>query len=346
MSAAQQWGVVIVNYNSARFALDAALSALGDNPDAKVVIVDNGSTNNSLEILQTAIVQKDHHSQPLNNPVSDVTISAADIADVEAALIDVNAQPLSLPSLTIVQANENRGFAAGCNIGLRLLEAVGGCSHYLLLNPDTQLGVGAFDAFKTALDEPGAGLCGGTVLLANDPGKVQAFGGARLNRMTLLGENIGGGEFLFAAPKSDEVEKQLTYPLGAAIALKAGYLKKAGYLDDRYFLYYEEADWAFAGKAFSHPVWASDAYVFHHYGVSSKSDFARTGQPSNRSPLADYHMARSRFLFALKWRPWLAPAVLVIGLAQSFRRLLRGRFKSALAVARGILPGAARVYPS
>ena len=26
MTASQQWGVVIVNYNSARFALDAALS--------------------------------------------------------------------------------------------------------------------------------------------------------------------------------------------------------------------------------------------------------------------------------------------------------------------------------
>jgi len=346
MSDASQWGVVIVNYNAARFALDAAFSVLGCNPDAKVVIVDNGSTNNSMEILQNAVAKKDHHNQPLNNPVADVTIKAAKIEDVEVALIDEKTVLSSLTSLTIVEGKENRGFAAGCNIGLKLLEDSGDCTHYLLLNPDTQLSVGALVAFEAKLNEPEAGLCGATVLLADDPGKVQAFGGAKLNTLTLLGENVGGGDFLFAAPKVAEVERQLSYPLGAAIALKAGYIQKAGYLDDRYFLYYEEADWAFAGKSFSHTVWAPDAYVFHHYGVSSKSDFASTGQPSNRSPLADYHMARSRFLFALKWRPWLAPVVLVIGMAQAFRRLMRGRFKSALAVVRGVLPGAARTYLS
>ena len=299
-----------------------------------------------MEILQKAIFRKEHHGQPLNNPVEDVTIRSADIAAIEAKYLDEQTLPSSLSSLTVVGANENRGFAAGCNIGLKFLEAVSSCSHYLLLNPDTQLAAGALAAFETALDEPGAGLCGATVLLADDPGKVQAFGGARLNDLTLLGENLGGGEFLFAAPEAADVEKHLTYPLGAAIALKAGYLQKAGYLDDRYFLYYEEADWAFAGRAFSHTVWAPDAYVFHHYGISSKSDFVSADQPSVRSPLADYHMARSRFLFALKWRPWLAPAVLALGLMQAFRRLLRGRFKSALAVARGVLPGAARAYPA
>ena len=341
-----RWGVVIVNYNSARFALDAALSVLGDHPSAKVVIVDNKSTNNSMDILRGAIKTKQHQNQALNNPISEVSISMADLEDLDAEVIENNHVPAVLPSLMIVEAGINGGFATGSNVGLRLLEAAGDCTHYLLLNPDTQMGAGALEAFERALDAPDAGLCGATVLLANDPGKVQAFGGARLNDMTLMGDNLGGGEFLFAAPLPGEIEKDLHYPLGAAIALRSDYLQQAGYLDERYFLYYEEADWAFAGKKFSRCVWAHDAYVFHHYGVSSKSDFAKTGEPSSRSPLADYHMARSRFLFALKWRPWLAPIVLMIGFGQAVRRATRGRFISALAVLRGILPGAARTYPS
>ncbi len=130
----------------------------------------------------------------------------------------------------------------------------------------------------------------------------------------------------------------------SAIALKADYLKRAGFLDERYFLYYEEADWALAGGADLRVVWARDAVVFHHYGVSSGSQFAAARRPNERSPLADYHMARSRFLFALKWRPWLAPVVLGLGAGQVLTRLARGRRRAALALARGTLPGAPRLF--
>ena len=176
MSGECQWGVVIVNYNSARFALDAALSVLGDHPSAKVVIVDNQSTNNSMDIFHDAIEKKNHVSQALNNPISEVKIISAELRNVDAMVAGHGALPEVLPSLTIVEAGANGGFAAGSNVGLRTLEAEGDCTHYLLLNPDTQMGTGALEAFERALAAPDAGLCGATVLLANDPGKVQAFG--------------------------------------------------------------------------------------------------------------------------------------------------------------------------
>lgn len=346
MTKGASWGVVIVNYNSARFTLDAALSVLGDDPTAKVVIVDNASPNNSLKIFDEAITLGVHAIQRPNNPIADLDLKYADISAIDGRIYDEKfaADHEDIPALSIVKARKNRGFAAGCNIGLRFLRQFADCSHFLMLNPDALVGGGALHAFEQTLRKPGAGLCGATVLLANKPGRVQAFGGACLNPVTLMGENIGGGEYLFSAPDLADAEAKLTYPLGAAIALTAEYLATIGYMDERYFLYYEEADWAFAGRKFGRTVWAREAYILHHYGVSSRSDFPAAGQASQRSPLSEYHMARSRVLFALKWRPWLLPIVLLTGFGQVLTRLIRGRRASALALLRGVVPGAARQF--
>ncbi len=338
------WGAVIVNYNSARFALDAALSVLGDDPDAAVVIVDNASTNNSRRIFEDAVGAGAHRPFAPELGGAAPRPRPADLRDVSAAILEEGAPPPPGTSLSIVLAQDNAGFSAGCNKGLRFLRRHRDCARYLLLNPDAVVAAGALDAFAAALAAPDAGLCGGTVLLANDPGRVQAFAGARLRPLSLMGENIGQGELLIGAPETAAVEARLDYPLGAAVALKADYLDQAGYLDERYFLYYEEADWALAGWPSTRTVWARDAVVFHHYGVSSGSQFAGARRPAERSPLAEYHMARSRLLFALKWRPWLAPLVFAVGAGQILTRLRRGRRDAALALARGALPGAPRLF--
>lgn len=342
MTDTSVWGVVIVNYNSARFALDAAMSVLGDCADAHVVIVDNASTNDSMDLFKQAFRDGQYQAHHPTNPVADHEIRYARLKGIPVEFAEETDE--SSARVTIIRAKENRGFAAGCNIGLRFLERKNVCDHYLLLNPDALVAKGAMAAFEAALCVEGAGLCGATVLLAGQPGRVQAFGGAALNPVTLMGHNIGQGELLFSAPPTEVVEASIDYPLGAAIALRREYLHTAGYMDERYFLYYEEVDWALAGRKVGRPVWAREAHILHHYGVSSKSEFPTPDEPSMRSALSEYHMVRSRLLFCLKWRPWLAPVVLFMGLAQCFLRIRRGRFSAAMALARGLQPGAALQY--
>lgn len=344
MKETARWGAVIVNYNSARFALDAAMSVLGERPDAHVVIVDNASTNDSMNVFQTVIRDRRRKEHLPANPVVDQEIRYALLSDIHAVIAEDTRGEVTKAQLTILRAKENKGFAAGCNIGLRFLERMDCCTHYLLLNPDAVIGKGAMSAFEDRLADEHAGLCGATILLAGQPGRVQAFGGAALNPLTLMGRNIGQGDLLFSAPAASKVEANIDYPLGASIALRRSFLHDVGYMDERYFLYYEEADWAMAGKAVGQTVWAREAYVFHHYGVASKSVFPTENNPSQRSPLSEYHMIRSRLLFCLKWRPWLAPIVLATGLGQCLMRLRRGRIKAAVALARGLLPGAPPRY--
>lgn len=333
MTAGARFGAVIVNYGCAPLALDAALSFLGDG-GARAIIVDNASDDGSAAFIADVIAGRRAHAPAAPpDPIDGRAVRFADIAR------------LAPGRLSLVRAKANRGFAAGSNIGLRALAAAPGVDRFLLLNPDALIAEGALAAFAERLNDDGAGLCGASVLAFDAPHAAQAFGGAEFDPVLLTGHNIGEGEALSARPDRRSVEARLDYPLGAAIALRKDYLARAGYLDERYFLYYEEVDWARAGGAAHPPVWAPDAVVYHRYGAASKSERRAGGEASARSPLSDYHMTRSRVLFAAKWRPPLAPLAMLAGGAQAARRLLRGRRANAAAVFRASLPGSPQRYP-
>ncbi len=333
MSAGARFGAVIVNYRCAPLALDAALSFLGDG-GARAIIVDNASDDGSPEYLAEAIAgRRLHVAQAPPELIAGRAVRFADPARLDPG------------RLTVIRSKTNGGFAAGCNAGLRVLTGAPGIDRLLLLNPDALLAEGALAAFADRLNEGRAGLCGASVVAFEAPHSVQAFGGAAFDPLMMTGRNIGEGGALSEMPDRRQVEAKLSYPLGAAIALRKDYLSRAGYLDERYFLYYEEIDWARAGGAAHRPVWAPSAVVYHRYGAASKSRRAEAGAPSQRSALSDYHMTRSRVLYAAKWRPPLAPLAMLAGGAQAARRYLRGRPANAAAVLRASFPGSPRKFP-
>lgn len=332
MSQGARFGAVIVNYRCAPLALDAALSFLGDG-GARAIIVDNASDDGSPDFIEQALRGGAHTPEPPPDPLAGRAVQFAD------------PERLAPGRLTVVRSKTNGGFAAGCNAGLRMLTAAPKIDRLLLLNPDALLAEGALAAFADRLGDDGAGLCGASVVAFDAPHDVQAFGGASFDPLLMTGRNIGEGKALADMPDRRTVEATLSYPLGAAIALRKDYLSRAGYLDERYFLYYEEIDWARAGGAAHRPVWAPGAVVYHRYGAASKSERRAMGEPSQRSPLSDYHMTRSRVLFAAKWRPPLAPLAMLAGGAQAARRYMRGRPRNGAAVLRASLPGSPRRFP-
>lgn len=320
------FGVVIVNYNSARLALDAALSVLGDDPTAKVVIVDNCSTDDSINYFKAVCAGADRpvYETPRSNhhPIAFAEFDSVSIAFSHKA---------ALASITILPQERNGGFAAGCNAGLAFLQHQIDPSHFLLLNPDAIIGDGSMAAFEARLHDPSVGLCGATVLRFEACDTVQALGGARFNRWALVGKNICAGALPDMLPETSDVESRLDYPLGAAIGLRADFLESVGGLDERFFLYYEEADWARRGSANFRVGWARGAIVYHRHGAAAGSRLKSGG----RSALADFHMARSRILYSLKWSPVLALAHATFAFGQAIIRIIRRRPANARAVIGG-----------
>jgi len=176
------------------------------------------------------------------------------------------------PTARALYLPENRGYAAGCNAGLRHTcgEAV------LLLNPDTELLPGALETLWQTLQlSPHIGLV--APLLLNPDGSLQSWGyrfpGARnvlLDFFPLhprLVESTFNGRM---AHGDGELPIAIDYPLGAAMLVRRSAAEQSGLLDERYGMYCEEIDFA---QRLAHNGWtrllAPAARLIHHGGQST-----------------------------------------------------------------------------
>ena len=347
MISSFEYGAVIVSYRSAPLALDAALSFIGAG-GKKAIIVDNASPDDSLDFLRRALSgEVQHHSEkpaagdaPGNLPRD---VEFEEIERVRWSFAEEGEEGLPDDQITVVSSYSNRGFAAGVNIGLLALLAHG-VERFLVLNPDAVIGKAALDAFEKRLCDKTIGLCGASVFGFEAPHRVQALGGARFDPVMLTGENLYEGQEVQEGLYHEDVEREMAYPLGAAMAFRKDFLTEAGFLDERYFLYYEEIDWVRSGAKRFKVGWAPDAIVFHRYGASTGSEKTLSKKASRRSPLGDYHMVRSRIAFAAKWSPWLVPLSVLAAFGQSGLRLARGQFKNAWAILKACRPFAPRGF--
>lgn len=100
---------------------------------------------------------------------------------------------------------------------------------------------------------------------------------------------------------------------GCAMLIKKAVLARIGLLDERYFLYYEDADFCQrARQAGFKIVFVPQAKIWH-----KNIGTGRTG-----SPLQDYYMVRNRLLFGMRWAPLRTKLAL---LRESLSLLFNGR---------------------
>jgi GT2 family glycosyltransferase len=175
------------------------------------------------------------------------------------------------PRVRLLALDENRGFAAGNNAGLR--EAGGRFA--LLLNPDTLVHAGALDALvEFAEAHPRAWAVGPKLL---DTGGALQRTGVRFPSAwnllveTLFLDRLLPGTRLFAAHRELFADpgqaRRVDYLQGSCLLLRAEALARVGLLDEGYFLYFEETDWCRrCADAGGEVHYAPQAVVTHHGG--------------------------------------------------------------------------------
>ncbi len=138
-------GVVVINWNGLADTLVCLESLVAADPaPARIVVVDNGSTDGTVE----ALVQWRARRATGGAPVA------------------------------IIALPVNRGFSAANNIGVELLQPDAGIPHFLLLNNDATVDPGFFAEIARALNAfPDAGLVAPTIYFTGRPGKVWYAGG-------------------------------------------------------------------------------------------------------------------------------------------------------------------------
>jgi GT2 family glycosyltransferase len=269
--------VVIVNYNSGR-NLPACLESLGPELagyTSHVVVVDNGSTDGSERVARTD-------------------------GDV-----------------LLVRAERNLGFARGANLGARQCAA----PYLLFVNPDARLLPGALGPLVADLEaNPRCGAVAPSVV--NEDGSAQGnargdpspltglFGRSGLIRRLVPNAAVSRRNVIEAAvvsPGACGIE--VDWIAGSCMLCRRQAFEATGGFDERYFLYWEDADLC---RRLRNEGWVvrfrPDARVVHIGGASSRHARARATCEFHRSAYRYYatHEVPS------PWHPlrWAAGALL------------------------------------
>ncbi len=250
-----------------------------------------------LTSLREAPPQRPHHICVLDN------------ASTDGSQAMVRAE---FPDVALVALDQNVGFAAANNVGIRRTSA----PLILLLNSDTVVPKGALDALVARLESTGAAAAGPR--LVDGQGHPEVSWGPMLSP---LGEAWQAWRVRQAASPSPSacarvarwttIERDVDWVTGACLLVRRDAATAAGLLDERYFMYEEDVDFCAALRARGGRVlFAPSAEVVHLRGRS----FAATG--ASASPLYD----RSHLAFYDKHAPQWAP-VLRLWLAIRGRRV-------------------------
>ena len=294
--------VIILNYNNWQYTVACAESVLaGSVSPVWVIIVDNASSDDSVLRFQRWAAG----GMPFTPPEHGAPASCSK----PFCLWQVNegefpAAPAA-GAVALLRKTANNGYAAGNNAGISLALRWG-ADAFWILNNDTLVEKKALEAMAGRLfSKARPGLCGALIRYMDGERRVQCRGGGRFCKWTGLSQFDGGGLRLDKALEGspDDVEKRLNFICGACVMVSRDFIESVGLMDERYFLYCEEQDWAYRADGRFDFAYAADAVVYHKEGAS-------TNFSHDKSCLrAIWHLTRSRLLLTWKNAPYALPTV-------------------------------------
>jgi GT2 family glycosyltransferase len=237
--------IILVNWNGRQDTIECLDSLMRlDTDDFSVVVVDNGSVDDTIGALQaweTGGATRAVREGPIWSTLPperrhDPTLRVVSLAD-ESAPRPNGAR------VTLLAAGRNLGFAAANNIGMDFAVRDPGARFLWLLNNDTVARPDALSQLVAHADgHLDQAMIGSTLLYHDAPQIVQGLGGwTRPNRA--LAGHIGFGGRADELPDQAQVEAELAYVMGASMFVRRDLFDRTGGMSDDYFLYYEELDW-------------------------------------------------------------------------------------------------------
>lgn len=249
------------------------------------------------------------------------------------------------PQVQLIESPVNGGFAYANNLALRALGFLDNPDrpasfprdafrYVLLLNPDTLLPPDALRELLAYMDQhPEVGICGpklvrqdGTLDLACRRSfptpEVALYRMVGLSRLFPASRRFGRYNLTYLDP--DEVA-EVDSVVGAFMLVRRDAIAQAGPLDESFFLYGEDLDWALRMKQRGWKVmYYPEVTVLHYKGESSRQDSERATLEFYRSMLIFYrkHYAKNTF-FLLRWL--IVSAIYLRGSFAYLRNLLRPR---------------------
>lgn len=216
------------------------------------------------------------------------------------------------PQAILVEQEENLGFAAGNNVGIKKAFELG-CDFLLLLNPDTAIAKNCLEKLIAKADSK-------TVLqpliLLSENGRKTDLVNTSGNVLNFLGYSYCGG-YQQNASKFNNI-KDISLGSGAGSFIPAKIINKIGMFDEYFFTYHEDADlfWRIRTAGFNIRL-IPDAKIWHDYSYS-------------RNPDKMFYFERNRLIFLFKnfsplYLTLVAPIFIINEMLVLFYSALTGR---------------------
>lgn len=260
--------IVVLNWNRKKDTIECLKSIrelLIANYQLQIVMVDNGSTDGSVEMIERL--------------------------------------KSGFENLSIIKNGRNLGFAEGNNVGITYA-IKNGADYVLVLNNDTKLDKELLvQLIKAAEKYKDGGAFSPKIYFAKgyefhkgrykkrELGKVIWAAGGEIDWGNVYGVNRGVDEVDYG--QYDKLE-EIDFASGACVLYRTNSLRKAGLYDARYFMYLEDVELStrLTKKGWKN-YYVPRAILWHKVAQSSKIG----------GDLNDYFITRNRLLFGMKYAP-------------------------------------------
>lgn len=211
---------------------------------------------------------------------------------------------LKLPNMEykFIESGANLGFAGGNNIGIK--DAYDrGCDYVILMNNDLILPKDIVIKLVDFMDKnPDVGAASPKMYFAkgyefhkdrykdSEKGRVIWYAGGIIDKSNVYSAHRGVDEV--DKGQFDETE-DTDFANGATVIIRREVIRKVGYLDSSFFLYWEDADFSERVKRFGfRVVYYPKTCIWHKVSASTGG----SGSPTN-----DYFLTRNRVYFANRY---------------------------------------------
>lgn len=337
--------IVIVNWNGWKDTIECLESVFRLHHDNFAVIVcDNDSKDGSLErIIEWAKGDRPASSAsaeirsftfpPVPKPIPFVLLQTSQISESQVRT--------GCGKLILIESEKNLGFAGGNNLGLRYILNRDDHDYVWLLNNDT---VAHPDSLKGVIErmeeDPRIGICGSKLCFYSAPDVIQAYGGATYNPRTARNRHIGEFNPVSAVEDRAAVERKIGYVVGASMLISRDFLHTIGLMNEEYFLYGEEIDWATRAKGKFLQGYAPGSIVFHKQGNSMGGKaLNRHNEPEESFIVSDFYSVRNQIRFTRRYYPQYLPIVGGNIAWRLAKRIVGGKRRRVRSVLRGVLAG-------
>ncbi len=280
--------IIILNFNGSKDTLECLKSVeklVINNYKLQVVVVDNGSTDGNIDAIR-------------------------------------NFQ-FSIFNFQFIKNKENLGFSGGNNVGIRYARDKN-ADYILLLNNDTIIDKHIVsELLKVAESNEEIGIVAPKIYFAkghefhknkykeNERGKVIWYAGGVIDWNNVIGVHKGVDE---VDKGQHEKTEETNFASGCCMMVKKEVFQKVGFLEKKYFLYYEDSDFSERIKKAGFTImYAPLAFLWHKNAGS-------TG--GSGSKLQDYYITRNRMLFGMRYAPFRSKLALI---KESIFLFMRGR---------------------